>query len=97
MAALTISMTNRLTTAGTMPKAKIAITIERDLLRGVDAEVGARRFASRSEAIAQAVARERDHLRRTRLARECAKLDVRAERREADQGLPWDAESWPAY
>ncbi len=80
-----------------MPKAKIAITIEHDLLRGVDAEVGARRFGSRSEAIASAVARELDHLRRTRLARECAKLDVRAERRLADEGLTRDAESWPAY
>lgn len=88
---------NSHTTAEMMPKAKIAITIERDLLRGVDAEVGARRFASRSEAIAQAVARELDHLRRTRLARECAKLDVRAERRQADEGLSRDAETWPAY
>jgi Arc/MetJ-type ribon-helix-helix transcriptional regulator len=85
------------TSGGTMPKAKIAITIERDLLRGVDAQVGARRFASRSEAIAQAVARDLDHLRRTRLARECAKLDARAERREADEGLSRDIGTWPAY
>jgi Arc/MetJ-type ribon-helix-helix transcriptional regulator len=80
-----------------MPKAKIAITIERDLLRGVDAEVGAHRFGSRSEAIAQAVARELDHLRRTCLARECAKLDVRAERRQADEGLARDVATWPGY
>jgi Arc/MetJ-type ribon-helix-helix transcriptional regulator len=90
-------MTNHHTTIESMPKAKIAITIERDLLRGVDAEVSARRFGSRSEAIASAVARELDHLRRTRLARECAKLDGRAERRLADEGLSKDIKTWPVY
>lgn len=90
-------MMNHHTTVETMPKAKIAITIARDLLRGVDAEVSARRYGSRSEAIAQAVARELDHLRRTRLARECARLDARAERRLADEGLSRDIETWPEY
>jgi Arc/MetJ-type ribon-helix-helix transcriptional regulator len=90
-------MTNHHTTADTVPKAKIAITIERELLHGMDALVRARRFESRSEAIGAAVARELDHLRRTTLARECARLSVRAERRLAEEGLATDVATWPGY
>jgi hypothetical protein len=34
---------------------------------------------------------------RTRLARECAKLEVRYERDLADEGLALDAAEWPEY
>ena len=38
-----------------------------------------------------------DRVSRTRLARECAKLDPRAEREFADEGLARDLEEWPEY
>jgi Arc/MetJ-type ribon-helix-helix transcriptional regulator len=81
----------------TMPRDKIAITLDRQLLRRVDRLVRARGFPSRSHAIAQAVAEKLERLDRTRLARECAKLDPRAEAALADEGLSTDLRAWPAY
>ena len=80
-----------------MPKTKIAITLDAALLGRLDSLVGARRFKNRSQAIESAVSEKLERYGRTRLARECEKLDPAQERELADLGLAEDFKSWPAY
>jgi metal-responsive CopG/Arc/MetJ family transcriptional regulator len=80
-----------------MGYAKVAISIEPELLRKVDRMVKTKRFASRSEAFGTAVKEKLSRLERTRLAEECAKLDPKLEKALADEGLAEDSNSWPAY
>ena len=79
----------------TMPKAKVALTIDSALLERVDDLVARRRFRNRSQAVETALAEKLTRLARTRLAEEAAKLDPVEERRLADEGLAGDA--WPDY
>lgn len=79
----------------TMPKTKVALTIDADLLGRVDELVATQRFRNRSQAVESALAEKLARLARTRLAEEAAKLDPAAERRLADEGLASDA--WPEY
>ena len=73
------------------PKAKVALTIDAELLQQVDTLVSERRFRNRSQAVEPALAEKLDRLARTRLATECSKLDAALEQRLADEGL--DGES----
>ena len=81
----------------TMTKLKVAVTLDAGLLDQVDTLVRERRFPNRSQAIESALAEKLERLRRTRLARECAKLDPAEERGLAEEGLAEDVKSWPAY
>jgi Arc/MetJ-type ribon-helix-helix transcriptional regulator len=81
----------------TMPKTKVALTLDSELLERVDELVDRRRFRNRSQAIEAALADKLERLARTRLARESAKLDPREEKRLADEGLAEDFASWPEY
>lgn len=80
-----------------VPKVKIAITLDADLLRELDRTVAASRAGNRSQAIEAAVRDRLDRLARRRLARECARLDPKVERAMAEEGLAGDMASWPAY
>lgn len=80
-----------------MPKTKVAVTVDAALIERVDALVAARRFANRSQAVERALEETVARIARTRLARECAKLDVREERALADEGLAGSQETWPEY
>jgi metal-responsive CopG/Arc/MetJ family transcriptional regulator len=80
-----------------MPKTKVALTLDAELVERVDDLVARRRFRSRSQAIESALADKLQRLARTRLARESAKLNVRDEQRLADEGLADDLASWPEY
>jgi metal-responsive CopG/Arc/MetJ family transcriptional regulator len=80
-----------------MPAAKVAITIEEQLLKRIDRLVAQRRFPNRSQAIQEAVRDKLDRLERGRLARECAKLNKSSERRLADEGLAEDLAEWPEF
>ena len=80
-----------------MSTTKVAITLDRRLLGRVDALVKKRKFPSRSRAIQEAVEEKLSRLDRSRLARECAQLDPRAEQVLADEGLPGDVAEWPEY
>jgi metal-responsive CopG/Arc/MetJ family transcriptional regulator len=80
-----------------MPKAKVAVTLDRELLDRVDLLVKAARFPNRSQAIEIALAEKLERLERGRLARECAKLDPKEERSIADEGLAADRDAWPEY
>ena len=80
-----------------MSTTKVAIAIDRQLLGRLDALVKRKVFANRSKAIQQAVEQKLAQLDRSRLARECAKLDLRAEQALADEGLGRDLAAWPEY
>ena len=76
-----------------MAAAKVAITIDEELLRIVDRWVAQGRYPSRSRAIQTALREKMDRWRRTRLAEELEKLDAKEERALADEGLA--GEAWP--
>lgn len=80
-----------------MPKTKVAITVETNLLERVDELVAKRRFLNRSQAVEAALAEKLERLTRTRLARECAKLDPHEEKALAEEGLAGILETWPEY
>lgn len=80
-----------------MPAAKIAITIERDILSEVDRLVRRHIYPSRSRAIQEAVGEKVQRLSVNRLARECAKLDSKTERALAEEGMFGEVASWPEY
>ncbi len=80
-----------------MSTTKVAITIDRRVLGRLDELVKRRAFPSRSRAIQTAVEEKLARLDRTRLARECAKLDPVAERTLADEGTGRDLDEWPEY
>ena len=80
-----------------MSAAKIAITIEEELLKRVDRMVQQRRFPNRSRAIQEAVREKLERMDRGRLARECAKLNRALEQKMAEEGLAGDLEEWPEF
>jgi len=80
-----------------MGAAKVAITIEEDLLERIDQLVDQKKFANRSRAIQEAVRDKLERLDRSRLARECAKLSKAAEQKLADEGLGEDSMEWPEF
>jgi metal-responsive CopG/Arc/MetJ family transcriptional regulator len=75
---------------------KVAITIDRKLLKRLDRLVANRRFPNRSRAIQEAVEEKLSRLEHSRLAKEAAKLDRQFERKLAEEGMAGEAE-WPAY
>ena len=81
----------------TMPKSKIAVTVDTLLLGELDALVATGRFANRSAAIEGAIDAQLARLRRTRLADACAALNVADERAFAEEGLGADRDEWPEY
>jgi Arc/MetJ-type ribon-helix-helix transcriptional regulator len=80
-----------------MPKTKVAITLDTELVQNLDDLVAQRRFANRSQAIEAALAEKLARLAKTRLAQECAKLDPTEEKALAEEGLQGSAETWPEY
>jgi metal-responsive CopG/Arc/MetJ family transcriptional regulator len=80
-----------------MPKTKIAVTVDTNLVQQLDELIAQDTFPNRSQAIEAALLEKLDRLHRTRLARECAKLDPEEERVWAEEGLGVDLESWPEY
>jgi len=78
-----------------MPTAKVAITLDEELLKKLDRQVKEGKFPNRSRAIQDAVQEKLVRLDRTRLMRESAKLDPDYEQRLADEGLTEDFEEWP--
>jgi metal-responsive CopG/Arc/MetJ family transcriptional regulator len=80
-----------------MPKTKVALTLDTELLEQVDELVAKRQFRNRSQAVEAALADKLRRLARTRLARESARLNPDEEKRLADEGLADVLESWPEY
>ena len=80
-----------------MPKTKVALTLDADLLDQVDELVARQKFRNRSQAVEAALADKLRRLARTRLARETAKLNPAHEKRLADEGLDDTLDAWPEY
>jgi len=78
-------------------KTKVAVTLDAGLVKELDHLVATRQFPNRSQAIEVAVAEKIERLAKTRLARECAKLDPRAEEALAEEGLAGSRDTWPEY
>ena len=80
-----------------MGSSKVAITLESELLKEVDALVRNHVFPNRSKAIQKAVEEKLQRMNRTLLAQECAKLDSNFEKSLAEEGLDEDLSEWPEY
>ncbi len=76
---------------------KIAITIDGILVKQLDYLVRARIFPNRSKAIQKAVEEKLMRMEKSRLARECAKLDLKYEQTLAEEGFSKELEEWPEY
>lgn len=80
-----------------MGAAKVAITIEEDLLTQIDRWVSEGRYPNRSRAIQAAVREKLERARRRRLAEEVEKLSPKEERALAEEGFTAVAETRPEY
>ncbi|MBU2514689.1 ribbon-helix-helix domain-containing protein [bacterium] len=80
-----------------MSVAKITISMEQQLLEKIDQMVKNKAFGNRSQAIQSAVKDKINKLEHTRLAKECAKLDMKYEQDFADEGLIMELDEWPEY
>jgi metal-responsive CopG/Arc/MetJ family transcriptional regulator len=80
-----------------MAAAKVAISLDEAVLARLDRLVRHQTFPNRSKAIEQAVKEKLERLDRSRLARECAKLDPAFEKALADEGLSGELAEWPEY
>ena len=80
-----------------MPKTKVALTLDADLLWQVDDLVAKQQFRNRSQAVEAALADKLRRLARTRLAREAAKLNPADEKRLADEAMAGALDAWPEY
>ncbi len=80
-----------------MGSSKVAITIDDETLQRIDRLVKEHVFPNRSKAIQEAVLDKIKRLEKSRLARECAKLDPLYEQALADEGIPEDVNGLPEY
>ncbi len=80
-----------------MPKAKIAISLDKQTLERLDRLVRKKAFANRSQAIEAAVEEKLQRLDRVRLAQECSKLDPAYEKELAEEGFSEEFSRWPEY
>ncbi len=80
-----------------MAASKVAITLDEKLLLRLDQLVTEKVYPSRSRAIQEAVEEKLLRLKRSRLARECGKLDPSFEKALAEEGLSQELAEWPEY
>jgi metal-responsive CopG/Arc/MetJ family transcriptional regulator len=80
-----------------MAVSKIAITIDDKTLKRLDILVKSKFFPNRSKAIQQAVTEKLMRIEKSRLAKECAKLDPEFEQSLAEEGFSSELEEWPEY
>lgn len=80
-----------------MGRAKIAITLDEKALTRIDRLVANGLYPNRSQAIQAAVDERLAKLDRSRLARECAKLNRDEEQALAEEGMSQEAAEWPEY
>lgn len=80
-----------------MPKAKIAITIDSQIVSQVDRLVKEQSYPNRSRVIEEAILEKLSRIDRNRLSKELNKLDPEFERSLAEEGLSGDLTEWPEY
>lgn len=79
-----------------MAVTKIAISIDRKLLERLDQLIQIIGVNNRSKVIQEAVKEKIERVEKSRLARECAKLDPTFERAMADADI-MRLDEWPEY
>lgn len=80
-----------------MPKDKVAITVEKDILRELDLMVKEKNMPSRSKAIEEAISHLIENWRNNRLYEQLRNLDVEAEKAEAEASVDAVNEAWQKY
>ena len=80
-----------------MPKDKVAITVEKDILRELDLMVKEKNIPSRSKAIEEAISQLIENWRKNRLYEQLRNLDVEAEKAEAEASVDAVNEAWQKY
>jgi metal-responsive CopG/Arc/MetJ family transcriptional regulator len=80
-----------------MATTKVAVTIDTNLLAQLDQLVAQHVFPNRSKAIQAALEDKLTRMRRSRLARESAKLDPSYEQALAEEGMEQELATWPEY
>ncbi len=80
-----------------MSTAKVAISIDDSLLKKLDLLVRENAYPNRSKLIQEAVTEKLNRIEKTRLAKECAKLEPQIEQSMADEGMSKELDSWPEY
>jgi len=80
-----------------MATSKIAITIDQNTLNRLDLIVKSNLFPNRSRAIQEAVVEKIQRIEKSRLARECAKLDPKIEQALSEEGFEMEIDEWPEY
>lgn len=80
-----------------MATTKVAITINTELLTQLDQLVAQKVFPNRSKAIQEALQDKLARMHRSRLARECAKLNPSEEQALAEEGMVQELSRWPEY
>jgi Arc/MetJ-type ribon-helix-helix transcriptional regulator len=80
-----------------MAKAKLAITLDENMLGEVDSLVRRKLYPNRSRIIELAVREKLDRLGGNRLADQCALLDPAFEQAMAEEGMGEELDQWPAY
>lgn len=92
-----IDLSKGMTYCHTIRKAKIALSLDSELVRRVDELVRQAAFASRSHAVEEALREKLARIDRTRLSVEAAKLDPEQEKSLAEEGIQGELGSWPAW
>jgi len=80
-----------------MAKAKIAITLDENTLSRLDHLVNSQKYPSRSLAIQEALDEKLEKITKSRLSRECLKLDYASEKKFAEEGILEEGKMWPEY
>ena len=80
-----------------MRRNKVAITVNKNTLDRVDRLVRQHIFPSRSRAFEEDLEEKLERLDKSRLARECTKLDPAFEKSLAEEGLSGEINEWPEY
>lgn len=80
-----------------MATEKIAITLDRNLLREIDRGVKSGVFKNRSRAIEEAVKEKIERQKKSRLLVEAKKLDPDKEKALAEEGMTGEEAEWPEY
>ena len=80
-----------------MATSKIAITLDEKTVNRLDELVKSKIYPNRSRAIQEAVSEKLMRMEKSRLARECSKLDPEFEQNLAEEGFSSELEEWPEY
>ncbi len=80
-----------------MNKTKIAITIDHESVKQLDQLIKKHIYLNRSQAIQEAVKEKLKRIERSRLAKECSRLNPDFEKAMAEEGISEDLSKWPKY